>query len=401
MKNTGFKKYGDKLLFVLALAVLAVVLIRFGLGRTAAPEETPVIVFTQWWDNFFGAEPILDLVREFEEAHEDIKIVLNPVSYEDFYKGLFDADGEAAILGDVITLDTLWIPDIKKKKNMEFEWPEASQHQNLNAPLISFINVFYYNVDILRKAGFSRPPKTRGEFLNFARAVTSGEEGRWALSMGRNCSRGIYDDIFPWIWAAGAELTRDGRPALNSRPVVESLSFLASLESGGLIVPGWSSADTEKKLDDFVSGRAAFMIAPAKDIQFVRERMGDEAFSVTTIPVPDNYAGRTFHASVGWTLGINSETAYMEEAWLFADFIAGKAGALSEKLIPGNQDPFYSKVWDIDIASENTNDFSGLPWRQLEEIFSEGLSGLFSGQSSPAETARAIQRRWEEAISEQ
>jgi ABC-type glycerol-3-phosphate transport system substrate-binding protein len=68
------------------------------------------------------------------------------------------------------------------------------------------------------------------------------------------------------------------------------------------------------------------------------------------------------------------------------------------KAIPGNPpayDAFYSKVWDIAIAGETAQDFSALSWPELEESFKEELSALFAGKASAAETAAAIQKRWE------
>jgi len=394
-------KHLDILLFILALTVLITGLIGVGIKKTGVLVKTPNIVFTQWWENSIEKNVLDDLVREFKDSHGGIEIVLNRVSYEDIHSALLGKNDSPVLPGDIIAVDTLWVPELRKKGNLEFQWPGGSNQQGLETPLISFINVFYYNVEILKEAGFSRPPKSRSEFLNIARAVTSEDKGRWALSMGRNCSRGIYDDIFPWIWSAGAELFKDGNPALNSRPVIESLSFLASLEQGGLIAPGWSSADAEKKLEDFITGRAVFMIAPAINIELVRKRMGDDAFSVSSVPAPDNFSGKTYNASCGWTLGVNTNSAFREEAKIFADFIAGKAPALSEKLIPRNraQDPFCSKVWDIAIAGESAREITGLPWGKLEEAFNEELSVLFAGQSSAADTAAAIQKKWEDVIS--
>jgi len=394
-------KHMDKLLFVLALTILATGLAGYGIKKAAAPSKKPSIVFAQWWENNPEKDALANLIKEFKKSNEGIEVVLKAVSYEDLYRELLGANSSPVLPGDVIALDTLWIPELKKKGDLEFQWQGGFQRLSPETPLVSFINVFYYNVDILREAGFSRPPKSRSEFLNIARAITSEEKGRWALSLGRNCSRGIYDDIFPWIWSAGAELVKDGSPAVNSRPVIETLAFLASLEQNGLIAPGGSSADAGKKLEDFVSGRAAFMIAPAKDIEFVRKRIGDNAFSVSSIPQPDNFSGKTFSASSEWTVGVNSNSAFREEARLLADFIAEKAPLLSEKLMPRNrtQDPFYSKVRDIAIAGESSRELAGLPWGKLADVFNQELSVLFAGQTSAADAAGAIQKKWEDVIS--
>jgi multiple sugar transport system substrate-binding protein len=394
-----FRKHGYKLLFILALAMLIVVMFSV-VVKTISRRVTPRVVFTQWRQNDVENNALLDIINEFEKLNPGIKIVLNEKSYEDLHRALFSSDGFAD--GDIIALDPLWVPELLKKGIIES--PQAGGLVQSRG-LLSFINVLYYNIEILKEAGFSRPPKSRGEFLNYARTLGKKEfSWRYALglALGENSSRGIYDDIFPWIWAAGVELVKDGKPAVNTRQVVESLSFLASLNSEGLIAPGAFSTDGKKKLEDFVSGRIAFMIAPSSEIEYIRKQMGDEKFGVTSVPAPDNYAGKTLFGSASWTVGVYSASSYKKEAGLFADFLAAKASVLSEKAMamPGNgaspaHDPFYSKVWDIAIAGEIAQDFTGLSWTEPEAIFREELRVLFEGKSSPAETAAAIQKKWE------
>jgi ABC-type glycerol-3-phosphate transport system substrate-binding protein len=405
--NTGLiKKYGDKLLFALALAVLATGISFHGLKAIIAGSQKapPAIVFAHWWENDSVNEALWELKKEFEDLHGRMVIFENK-PYEDIRKELFNPGAESAWAGkkpDVFALDPLWIPELLETGIIE---------DRLNgAPLLLDINVLYYNVGILREAGFSRPPKSRSEFLDYARVLTRAKgdfDGVLCFGWSKGKStRGIYDDIFPWIWSAGAELIKDGKPALTSRPVVESLSFLAALYREGFIAPDTGAGN---KPEDFISGRAAFMIAPASELRFIRERMGDEAFDVTSVPIPDNYAGRSFYASAGWTLGLNPASSHREETRLFAEFFAEKALFLSEKtgVVPGtgvlrnsgDMGPFHSKLWDIATAAEPAQDFSGLPWMKLEEIFREELRALFDERSSSAETAAAIQKKWEAVLS--
>jgi ABC-type glycerol-3-phosphate transport system substrate-binding protein len=129
--------------------------------------------------------------------------------------------------------------------------------------------------------------------------------------------------------------------------------------------------------------------------------MGDDAFSITSVPSPDNYTGKNLFAAAGWTAGVYSASDHKEAARLFTAFLAGKASFLSDKAgIPETgatppADPFYSKLWDITISGEIAQDFYGLSGEhELEEIFREELLALFEGKSSPADAASAIQKRW-------
>jgi len=398
--NEFFKKHGNKLLLFVALAfvIAALFLLRTKPSNGKESVEPPSIVFTHWLDSEADKEVFLEIISEFESLHGDFKVILNTRSYEDLRSALFRGapiEG-SGFPGDVIALDSLWVSELSKKEIIE----------NVNANPVSFINILYYNINFLKEAGFSRPPKTRSEFLAYARYFSGNKGSRAGLALGMNSSRGTYDNILPWIWSAGAQLIKDGKPQVNSRPVVDSLSFLASLYTEGLLTTQSFMADPAGKLNDFISGKAAFVIAPASEIGFVREQLGDEAFGVTSIPVPDNYAGNSFFAVSAWTTGVNSASAQKERARLFADFLAEKAVVISNRMkaIPGSgippaYDAFYSKVWDIAIAGEAAQDFSGLNWLGLEESFKEELYALFAGTASPTETAASIQKRWESIIS--
>jgi multiple sugar transport system substrate-binding protein len=400
MMNEFFKKYCNKLLLFVALAFFITALFLLKTKSTNKNEsvEPPGIVFTHWLENEADKEVFLEIISEFESLHDDVKVILNTRSYEDLRSALFRGTPteDSGFPGDVIALDSLWVSELIKKEIIE----------NVNANPVSYINILYYNINLLKEAGFLRPPKTRSEFLAYARNFSGSKGNQAALALGLNNSRGIYDDIFPWIWSAGAQLIKDGKPQVYSRQVVDCLSFLASLYSEGLLTPQSFTADPAGKLNDFVSGKAAFVIAPASEIRIVRERLGDEAFGITSIPVPDNYAGKSFYAVSSWTTGVYSASAQKEKAKLFADFLAEKAVSISNRMkaipesgIPPAYDAFYSKVWDVAIAGEAAQDFSGLNWLELEESFKEGLSAFFAGNVSATETAALIQKRWESFIS--
>ena len=439
MRNFNFKKHGDYLLFALALAVLAGVLINFlvkGITQVTAPQ----IVFSHYWQNDLEEDTLDTLVKEFKSLHGNINITLNDASCESIRRDLFSPDNPDT--ADVFALDPLWVTELLEMGVIENAWAEEPRFDP-KVPILSFINVLYYNIEVLKDAGFIHPPKTRNEFMACAKVLGTANHDAaagkkiYALAMGAGSSRGIYDDIYPWIWAAGVQLIRDGKQIINSRVLAENLSFLAALNSEGFIVPGAFQADSQKKLEDFISGKAAFMIAPISNIAIVRERMGEEAFGISSIPLPDqlqtarrsssqeNYSQKPFFASSAWTVGVNSASPHKEEAILFASFLSGKAAFLSEKAkaVPGAAspaavsgtpddsrangrsssfsfliDPFYSKAWDIAIAGENARDFDGLPWSELEEIFKEKLRELFEGKSTAAAAAQAIQTEWKKIL---
>ena len=297
-----FAKHSDKLLLILAIAFLVTMLLRLWVNRHPREATLPSIVFTIWESPM--DEALRSLILEFKNT-EEINVIINSIPYEELRQELFNPVSNSidVFKGDVIALDPLWVSELLEKEIIE------STPSPFLTSIIQNYNVLYYNIDLLKKAGFSRPPKSREEFQNYLRTLAKegsgqGSSGGGSLALGLNSSRGIYDDVFPWIWSGGALLIENGKPVLTSRSVVESLSFLAALNSEGLIAPSAFSADSGKKLEDFTSGRSAFIIAPSSEIGFVRDRLGDGAFGVTSIPQPDNYAGRFFLSAGGWTSAV-------------------------------------------------------------------------------------------------
>ena len=372
-------KYRDKLLLLLAFLVLAAAIFLPAKPRVF-PKVTSV-VFTHWWNEDLGEEILADLIKEFEELHDGIKIVLSSISYEDMLHGFFDSPENPK--GDVYALDPLWVPELQKLGIAE----------DFSSPFTSFLDVFYYNIDILKEAGFSRPPKTRSEFLNYSRAVSKIEKKYSALVVDKEDPRWIYDNVYPWIWSSGTMLMDDGRPEVNSRQVIDSFSFLAALNSEGLIVFG-------NKLENFYSGNAAFMISSGKDLNLVREHLGDDSFSISSVPAPDNYAGKFYYGIAAWTIGISSASPHKEEARLFADFLVKNASIFSKKTgaleaMP-DMDALHLKMWDIAITGEPAREFYDLPWMiEKEKIFQEEIMLLFSQEITAVEAAESIQAKWE------
>jgi ABC-type glycerol-3-phosphate transport system substrate-binding protein len=159
--------------------------------------------------------------------------------------------------------------------------------------------------------------------------------------------------VYSWIWASGAE---------GGTVAEEALGFLSRLSGENLLHPGSPEFDESEKLEAFINGHSAFMIAAVQDAEILRRRMGD-SFGFSSIPAPGSQAGKPVFGVFGWSLGISGQSAYKEEAKIFAAFLAEQGAYLSEKLhaVPGNaaspspavqKDPFYSKAWDLYISGD-------------------------------------------------
>ena len=350
----------------------------------------------------FGGGLTEALLREFEEQNPDLRIILldrNSASQAKADILIFDEGDFYGLAADnaLISLENY----------IDYETGELYA-----IPLVSFMDLLFYNIDLLKDSGFDRPPKTREEFLNYAKTVsssrTSGAYGA-ALSLSPMDRQALSRDIFSWIWAAGGNFWQgEDKPVINSRPLIADISFFGSLYREGVLAPLSFYTTGEQRLEEFAQGKVAMMVASTRAIPALREKMGDDAFSITTIPGSGS-AGKYSVGISSFYTGISADCAHPDEAWGFLEFLAERSPFLCEELkaVPGivsdffsgdylKDDPFYSKARDIFDSSQIVHGFSGKPDAEdFETAALEEMRIFFETNRSAQETATAIQQRWD------
>ncbi|MCL2127673.1 MAG: extracellular solute-binding protein, partial [Treponema sp.] len=265
--------------------------------------------------------------------------------------------------------------------------------------LVSYMDLFFYNIDILEAADCDRPPKTRAEFIAAARAVAknaSGSPGREAvfpLALGLKAEDplALRRDIYPWIWAGAGDssgwkpLSDDGT---LSRSALETAAFFGQLNGEGLLAPGTFEKTGAERLEEFASGKTAMMTASAEDIAYLRQSAQGLNFGVTAVPAAAS-PGKNRVGLSGIYAGISSGCALPDEAWAFLAFIAGRSRFLVEALlaVPGSfpgafpgafiaDDPLYSKAWDIFEAADVVE--YGAAGEEADGLIRESLLAAFA-----------------------
>jgi multiple sugar transport system substrate-binding protein len=411
------RKRIDLCLAVIAL-VLAVLFIVFKwiLPKASEPSKI-VLVFTQQWDDGPEQGTFASLIKEFERDNPDIVIKLGN---EDEKTGSQASAGKKnappTAAPDIIAFDEGRFNSLLKAGAL------ASLNQYSNSetdqqaiPLVSFMDLLFYNIDMLKAAGFDHPPKNRTEFLTFAKAVTNRDSTNpaaakqygAALALSPADKLGLRRDVFSWIWASGTALIQEGKPNFNRREIVSTLEFLGQLNREGLLSPEIFNKTGVQRAGEFAGGQIAMMTGSVRDIPYLRNQMKDGTFGITVIPGAAANSGKLVIGPSSWYAGISSECQYPDEAWTFLAFLAEKIPVLAaevravpESTIPGSyiaEDALYSKAWDIYGASDIIREFSGIPnGDDLEAAVREELILFFDEKQTAAETAAAIQKRWDD-----
>jgi ABC-type glycerol-3-phosphate transport system substrate-binding protein len=294
--------------------------------------------------NLFGSDTVDALIREFEEKNPGLRIQEAA------------PDGQA----DIVFFD-----------DSGFGSPAAYLQVET---LVSFMDLFFYNIDILKAVNLDRPPKTRAEFLAAARAVAKYDTKLpsaetvfpFALGFDPSDPMALRRDFFPWVWANGGNMpplgTSDEETTL-SRPFTEIITFFEQLNRDELLAPETFEKTGAQRLKEFAEGKIAMITASARDIAFVKNNADDITFGITTIPSTSQ--GKTRMGLLNIYAGINSACALPDEARTFLAFIVEKNQVLAEAAgaVPGSfpiafpgayiaENPLYSKAWDIFEAAD-------------------------------------------------
>ncbi len=209
-----------------------------GCAAAEVPEtkEPEILQLWYYWDRNDARQCLADLIHEFNKQHEGIEIQATYIPDEDFKKRLVlaameDSMPDLAIVdsSDIQYYDTVGIlSDLSEEINAKdyFARTIASCRAKdgclVGLPLGMNCLMFFYNNDILEKAGVE-PPTTLEEFAEVAEKVTTDQVSGCAFPALQSEESSFC--FLPILWNYGGSVTRIDSP--ESRKAFEFLKQLA------------------------------------------------------------------------------------------------------------------------------------------------------------------------------
>ena len=351
----------DVFLIIAVIAALAYVVVNHSCEAVNGPERINIVISPQC-GSLFGRDTVDALIREFEGQHPNLRVRVQ--------------EAEAPGAADIVFFDD----------------GDFSGAINTPAPisLVSFMDIFIYNIDILQAAGLDRPPKTRAEFLTAARAVQAAGEAdeaaneapvsAFALGLSPADPLALRRDFYPWIWANGVDINSidlSGENPALPRAVADIVALFGQLNREKLLAPGTLEKTGSERLQEFAEGKIAMMTVSARDIAFLLNSADGITFGITALPA--TMQGKNRLGLSGIYAGISGDSAVPDEAKVFLSFLAKKSDALAEAIgaVPGSfpgvfagdhiaKEPLYAKAWEIFGAADIVEYKPGQP---SEEAF--------------------------------
>ncbi|MFH2203378.1 MAG: extracellular solute-binding protein [Elusimicrobiota bacterium] len=179
-----------------------------------------------------------------------------------------------------------------------------------------------YNTELFAQLGLA-PPRTYGEFMRVAEALTRDADGngridRWAMTVSiKTVWWQRFFDFYTFYVAAtqGKTLLKNGKAVFNNAGGAAAMGFFREgFRRGVFPMTGFSG-------DLFVDGTVGMNVAGPWILKYYERRKPDLKFGVSPIPVPDGQAGPVHTYGDPKNIVIFSATRHPEESWEFAKFL--------------------------------------------------------------------------------
>jgi len=279
------------------------------------------------------------------EYISDINVNVTFVKYDEQHKNIVLSATNKEALYDVFALDLIWTADFASKKycmdltekvnevrdDITPAIIDAFSYNNKiwAMPFLANFQLFFYNKDIIKRAGYSSPPKTLEEMVEQMRVMKQKGIVEYPWSDSWNQKEGLICE-YVWLTAAfGGDIFNDsGKPIFNDGPGLEALNFMVNLLEEGLVNPISLTSDEIMTKDTFISGKSAFTsnwtfqyaIMNDPDVSQVAGKC-EMGLLPVSIKVIGKYDNNTVSVSGFQGLGILSNSKNKNEAWKYIKYI--------------------------------------------------------------------------------
>ena len=291
-------------------------------------------------------------------------------------------------------------------------------------PLYSEVFGFYYNKDLLSKAGFANPPKTTTELLTYSQKLTTFNADGSIKAAGFLPWAGYYGFDMDSMWLGqmfGAKWYGGNASAFSTdRKWAEAFNwqkdFIAKVYGGGDFAKGsklltkfvagkggeWSGTD-----HDFISGRVAMkwdanwmapMFCTGDDWAMADKCTAKVNFGITGFPVsPSNISAYGSGVIGQGQMGISKGSKNVKDAWIVMKALAtdtklaaiwdeangAPSSLLSKDARPAKYPAWYQPIYDITAHPKTAYHTVKNTGEHLEESMLQNLMASWQAGDTP------------------
>lgn len=408
MKKTTLKKF-------VALAMCATMCVSMAVGCGKKEETTAEKggkTTIEWWTPNWDEVESREMAAEFEKEHPDIKVEIVVTDWDTYKSKIttaISADNAPEVctmlLTDVAPFATKGLleplDELGKTAGIDFD--------DIVKPALDITSVdgkeygvpfrydgsgIYYNIDMLKAAGYDAFPETWDEMVEMSKKLSKdGVYGfAWPLGNQANATTRFVQQIYTY---GGDVLDADGKCLLNTKESKAALGNIVDSIKEGYAAPGSSEFDNTTMRESFGQGNLAFLLSGPFDVDTLKTDYPELNFATAVIPGIDGMGVTTAN---GWCVALAAKSENKEAAAEFIAYIT----------TPENQarltDPFpasktameYEKFATEELKPfmEQLNNSKAEPsyerWSEMEPIIFQYMQNAVSGSMSVDEACEAM-----------
>lgn len=288
--------------------------------------------------------PMDKVIAAYKQENPDVELKIEKITNDSIRTKLLAAVS-ANNLPDVAFLDGQWLAEFQSAGMLADltpyvdKWGQSADFPKKVWESVVFdgkvygipgdgdVRTLLYRKDLLDKAGL-QPPKTWSELVSTSKKlmeVGKTEGIQYGFAMNGGDSEHTSMRSLPWIWDLGGDFVdAQGKPALNSGPVVKTVQFMSDLAIKDKVTFPDSYMKTKKEVaSSIISGQAAMGIVGSwewrSDANFLAQPKLKGKLGSAQIPVPDGGDASKPTTAVGygtWVIFDNSKNKDATWKWI-------------------------------------------------------------------------------------
>jgi trehalose/maltose transport system substrate-binding protein len=300
-----------------------------------------------------------------------VSVVPHPAASDQSYSQLVRAFSQKSSSIDVAMIDVVWpgafapyLVDLKPKlgKQAKLHAQGIIQNDTIGGKLVAMpwfgdYGILYYRTDLLKKYGYSAPPKTWADLFKMAKKIQDGEQKTNPNFAGfvfqGNSYEGLTCNALEWVASAGGgHFIDNGKASINNSKAATILDALRA-QVGKTTPRGVTSYQEDQTEHTFDSGDAAF--ARNWPYQYgIGATAGSKVkgkFSVTVLP--HGAAGGSVGTVGGWQLAVSKYSKHKDAAIEFVRYMTSAPVEKFDALTNSNVPTILSVAKDPAVRAKN------------------------------------------------
>ncbi|MES3014334.1 MAG: sugar ABC transporter substrate-binding protein [Pseudomonadota bacterium] len=297
-----------------------------------------------FWAMGREAEVVSELLPAFYARHPDVTVRVQQLPWTAAHEKLLTAYAGDS-LPDLCQLGNTWLPEFSALDALEpldarialsslplddyfaglldtNVMPTAQGARLFGLPWYVDTRLLFYRTDLLRAAGFAKPPQNWAEWMDAMRAIKQRSGTQGTNTFGALLPLNEPDPLFAFALQQGALLSDDDTRAAFSKPAFRrALDFYAGIFHQGL-APAMTDTQISNVWDEFARGMFTFYVSGPWNIGEFRRRLPAAMqghWATAPLPGPD---GPGVSTAGGSSLVLFKSSQRREAAWKLIEFLS-------------------------------------------------------------------------------